>query len=88
MFRREHNTIAQTRAIGVLVQRPGQQEIHYLDDQVTPFTAGNLLQRVIYHYWFHPGENQAIRQMLSHTNLPEFVDNIDDEAPYTPDTAR
>ena len=60
------------------------QEIHYLDDQQTDYTAGNPLQRVIYHYWYHTGENMAIRQMLGHTNLPEFVGNIDDEAPYRP----
>ncbi len=43
---------------------------------------GNLLQRVIYHYWYHTGENMAIRQMLKQQELPEFVGNIDDEAPY------
>lgn len=43
---------------------------------------GNLLQRVIYHYWYHTGENQAIRQLLGHRDLPEFIGNIDDEAPY------
>lgn len=46
---------------------------------------GNLLQRTIYHYWYHTGENLAIRQMLGHTHLPEFVGNIDDQAPYTPE---
>jgi uncharacterized damage-inducible protein DinB len=45
---------------------------------------GNLLQRVIYHYWYHTGENMAIRQNLGHTDLPEFVGNIDQEAPYQP----
>jgi uncharacterized damage-inducible protein DinB len=43
---------------------------------------GNLLQRVIYHYWYHTGENMAIRQQLGHRDLPDFVGNIDDEAPY------
>jgi hypothetical protein len=43
---------------------------------------GSRLQRVIYHYWYHTGENLAIRQMLGHTNLPEFVGDIDGEAPY------
>jgi uncharacterized damage-inducible protein DinB len=61
------------------------QKVHYLDDQQTDYTAGTLLQRVIYHYWYHTGENAAIRQMLGHTNLPEFVGNIDDEAPYLPE---
>ena len=46
------------------------------------FIYGSLLQRTIYHYWYHTGENQAIRQMLGHTNLPEFVGDIDGEAPY------
>ncbi|MGE5123366.1 MAG: hypothetical protein ACM3H7_02540, partial [Acidobacteriaceae bacterium] len=46
---------------------------------------GNLLQRLIYHYWYHTGENAAIRQMLGHSHLPEFVGNIDDQAPYTPE---
>jgi uncharacterized damage-inducible protein DinB len=45
---------------------------------------GNLLQRVIYHYWYHTGENMAMRQMLGHTDLVDFVGNIDDEAPYRP----
>jgi hypothetical protein len=48
-------------------------------------TIGNLLQRTIYHYWYHCGENQAIRQQLGHTGLAQFVGNIDDEAPYTPE---
>jgi uncharacterized damage-inducible protein DinB len=48
-------------------------------------TFGNLLQRTIYHYWYHTGENQAIRQMLGHQRLPQFVGNIDEEAPYRPE---
>lgn len=60
-------------------------EIHYLEDQQIEFTAGSLLQRVIYHYWYHTGENMAIRQMLGHTDLPEFVGDIDTEAPYLPE---
>lgn len=45
---------------------------------------GNLLQRVIYHYWYHTGENLAIRQQLGHRDLPEFIGDIDNEAPYQP----
>lgn len=37
-------------------------------------------------YWYHTGENEAIRQMLGHTDLPEFVGNIDDEAPFSLET--
>jgi uncharacterized damage-inducible protein DinB len=48
------------------------------------YKYGNLLQRVIYHYWYHTGENMAIRQMLGHERLPVYVGNIDDKAPYRP----
>ncbi|MGW8251207.1 MAG: DinB family protein, partial [Anaerolineales bacterium] len=46
---------------------------------------GNLLQRMIYHYWYHIGENMAIRQMLGHERLPQFVGAIDSQAPYRPE---
>ena len=49
------------------------------------YIHGNLLQRVIYHYWYHTGEIMAIRQQLGHKRLPQFVGNIDDKAPYQPD---
>jgi uncharacterized damage-inducible protein DinB len=47
---------------------------------------GNLLQRTIYHYWYHTGENQAIRQQLGHTRLPQFVGSIDERASYRPES--
>ena len=47
-------------------------------------TIGSALLRVTYHYWFHTGEILAIRQVLGHRRLPEFVGNLDDEAPYRP----
>jgi hypothetical protein len=50
--------------------------------KVTTYIFGSLLQRLIYHYWYHIGENMAIRQNLKQTNLPEFVGNIDKQAPY------
>jgi len=46
---------------------------------------GNLLQRLIYHYWYHLGENLAIRQQLGHTHLPQFVGDIDNQAPFRPE---
>ena len=48
-------------------------------------SVGSMLRRVTYHYWYHLGESQAIRQMLGHTGLPDFVGDIHDEAPYTPE---
>jgi uncharacterized damage-inducible protein DinB len=47
-------------------------------------SAGTLLQRTIYHYWYHIGESQAVRQLLGHTGLPEFVGDIGEQAPYRP----
>lgn len=55
--------------------------------QPTGRIFGSLLQRTIYHYWYHTGENAAIRQLLGHEKLPVFVGNIDSKAPYTPEAA-
>ncbi len=46
---------------------------------------GSLLQRTIYHYWYHTGENMAIRQALGQTGLPDFVGDLDENAPYRPE---
>jgi len=44
--------------------------------------TGTLLQRLIYHYWFHTGECLAVRQILGHGELPEYVGHIHTLAPY------
>lgn len=49
-------------------------------------SIGSFLRRNTYHYWFHLGEGMAVRQMLGHTSLPEFVGAIHAEAPYTPES--
>jgi hypothetical protein len=51
----------------------------------TQYIYGNLLQRVIYHYWYHTGEIVALRKMLGHMGIGQFVGNIDDKAPYKPE---
>ncbi len=48
-------------------------------------TIGSALRRMTYHYWYHIGEIQAIRQMLGHKNLPEYVGDIEKQAPYRPE---
>ena len=48
-------------------------------------SVGSALRRVTYHYWYHIGETQAIRQMLGHKELPEYVGDIEGEAPYRPE---
>ena len=35
-----------------------------------------LLLRNIYHYWYHLGEAGAVRQMLGHRDLPQFVGDM------------
>ena len=46
------------------------------DGETRAEDVGTTLLRNIYHYWFHIGEAHAIRQMLGHTNLPQFVGNL------------
>lgn len=53
--------------------------------ETLPESIGSMLRRVTYHYWFHLGESQAVRQLLGHTNLGVFVGAIHDEAPYVPE---
>ncbi len=38
-----------------------------------PENTGTLLLRNSHHYWFHLGEGMAVRQLLGHTGLPQFV---------------
>jgi uncharacterized damage-inducible protein DinB len=61
------------------------QETVIRDGKPTKYIWGNLLQRIIYHYWYHLGESSAIRQSLGHTDLPQFVGNLDSMASYRPD---
>ncbi len=49
-----------------------------------PESTGTLLMRNIYHYWFHTGEAHAVRQMLGHTGLPQFVGGME-LAAYRPE---
>ncbi len=46
---------------------------------------GTMLQRNIYHYWYHLGEMQAIRQLLGHQGLPNYVGRIPEDSTYTPE---
>ena len=48
-------------------------------------SVGSALRRTTYHYWYHTGEIQAIRQMLGNKDLPEYVGEIEEQAPYRPE---
>ena len=56
-----------------------------LNGQPVGQSRGSALRRITYHYWYHIGEIQAIRQMLGHGNLAEYVGDIETEAPYRPE---
>jgi hypothetical protein len=56
------------------------------DRRQPPSLAGTQLQRVTYHYWSHIGEASAIRQLLGHTDLAQFVGDVDALAPYRRET--
>jgi hypothetical protein len=49
-------------------------QVHLLRDG-TPIreNVGISLLRNIFHYWYHLGEAHAVRAMLGHRDLPEFV---------------
>jgi len=47
-------------------------------------SIGTLLMRNIFHYWYHTGEASAVRQMLGHAGVPEFVGDISTAA-YRPE---
>ena len=49
-------------------------------------TQGDAMRRMTYHYWFHIGEIQSIRQMLGHKKLPIYVGSLEAKAPYRPET--
>ncbi len=56
-----------------------------VDGQAVGQTVGSGMRRMTYHYWYHVGEIQAIRQMLGPGELPEYVGDIEVEAPYRPE---
>ena len=49
-----------------------------------PENVGTMLRRNTYHYWYHIGEAHAIRDMLGHQDLPEFVGDMS-QALYRPE---
>jgi hypothetical protein len=49
-------------------------------------SIGTLILRNIFHYWHHLGEAHAIRQMLGHRDLPQFVGDMS-SAFYRPESS-
>jgi hypothetical protein len=46
--------------------------------------VGTMLLRNIYHYWYHLGEALAVRQMLGHTGLPQYIGPMTKTDHYRP----
>ena len=53
-------------------------------DKPMPESIGTRVLRNTYHYWFHIGEVHAIRQLLDHPDLPQFVGDMS-RAAYHPE---
>jgi len=47
---------------------------------------GTQTMLTTYHYWSHIGESSAIRQILGHADVPQFVGPIERQAPYRRET--
>lgn len=49
-----------------------------------PENVGTMILRNTHHYWYHTGEAHAIRDMLGHRDLGEFVGDMS-PTPYRPE---
>jgi len=64
---------------------PGLLQTHFQwQGETIDESIGTLLLRNIFHYWFHTGEAHAIRQILGHGELPQFVGDMHTAA-YQPE---
>jgi hypothetical protein len=60
---------------------PEDLESHFLyKGKEYPESVGTMLLRNIYHYWMHTGEARTIREILGHTDLPEYVGDMSQAA--------
>ncbi len=61
---------------------PKLLEIPLRKGKLFSHNVGSMVQRVIYHYFYHTGESQAIRQMLDHPGRPEYIGDLHVIAPF------
>ena len=77
-----------TAAVDPFLDRLTAEDLLALPPRMSPAfneSNGTLIRRVTYHYWFHIGESQAVRQLLGHADLPQFVGDLGKAAPYRPE---
>jgi hypothetical protein len=69
-----------------LLSLPDLDSCMVVKDKKLNFNIGTMLSRMIYHYWYHNGEMQAVRQLIGHEDLPDFVsDDIETIGKYYTD---
>ena len=82
--------LSEMRAIWAVVTEASDEYLESLTDSMMPTrwirngkphreSIGTSLQRVTYHYFFHIGESQAVRQLLNHPNRPEYVGDFGEQ---------
>ncbi|MEM7114315.1 MAG: ester cyclase [Chloroflexota bacterium] len=49
---------------------------------------GTMIRRQTWHYWYHLGEMQGIRQALGHKNLAQFVGRMTEDVQFAPNAAK
>jgi hypothetical protein len=76
-------TAAADEFLDTLTTEQLQQHMEWKGEPVQE-SIGTMLYRNTYHYWYHLGEAAAIRQMLGHQDLPEFVGDMS-AASYRPE---
>ena len=77
-------TAAADEYLETLTTRDLQNHLHWGERPLLE-NVGTLLLRNTYHYWYHLGEAHAIRQLLGHCNLPQFVGDMA-EVHYRPES--
>lgn len=55
-----------------------------IDGEPSRENVGTILLRQTWHYWYHLGEAQTIRQGLGHKDLLQYVGRLDDFAMHRP----
>ena len=80
------HTVTQAADLFLDTLTPEVLQTHFeRNGKSVPESIGTMLQRVIYHYWYHIGEGLAVRQLLGHSDLPEFVGDLGIKGPYRPE---
>ena len=74
---RTWRTVTAAADVYLMALTPAVMETFFQQDgKPVRENIGTLLERNIFHYWFHTGEVHSVRELLGHKNLPEFVGDM------------